>query len=103
METCYETLLTIYSIAKNDPTPHTYLCSAHEIILRQPADWATIQQHLDQLEKESLITVKHLDKIAVTITEKGIIKSRNLKNNFVVNGFSFTANKEITDPGKVRP
>ncbi|MCY7422534.1 MAG: hypothetical protein LH478_12425 [Chitinophagaceae bacterium] len=90
MEAYFETLLTIYSIVKSESSPETYLCTPHEIILRQSQDWTTIQGHLDQLEKETFINVKHLDKIAVCITSKGIEKSKTLKNNFVSNNFSFS-------------
>ena len=94
MEAYYETLLTIYSIVKPESSPETYLCTPHEIILRRSQDWTTIQSHLDQLEKENFINVKHLDKIAVCITSKGIDKSKTLKNNFVSNNFSFSKEKE---------
>lgn len=94
MEAYYETLLTIYSIVKSESSPETYLCTPHEIILRQSQDWTTVQGHLDLLEKETFITVKHLDKIAVCITSKGIDKSKTLKNNFVSNNFSFSKEKE---------
>ena len=93
MEAYHETLLTIYSIIKSESSPETYLCTPHEIILRQSQDWTTVQGHLDQLEKEHLITVKHLDKIAVCITATGIAKSKTLKNNFVANSFSFLNEK----------
>lgn len=94
MEAYHETLLTIYSIVKSESSPETYLCTPHEIILRQSQDWTTIQGHLDQLEKEHFITIKHLDKIAVCITAAGIAKSKALKNNFVTNNFSFSNEKE---------
>ena len=94
MEAYHETLLTIYAIIKAESSPETYLCTPHEIILRQSQDWTTVQGHLDQLEKEHYITVKHLDKIAVCITSSGIAKSKSLKNNFVSNSFSFSNEKE---------
>lgn len=43
MEAYHETLLTIYSIIKSESSPETYLCTPHEIILRQSQDWTTIK------------------------------------------------------------
>jgi endonuclease III-like uncharacterized protein len=93
MNACYETLSTIYDIVKNDPAPHTYLCSAHEIILRQSADWGTIEKNLEVLKAEQLVIVKQLDKIAVCITNAGIAKAKSFKNNFVNKNFSFPEQK----------
>lgn len=95
MEACYQTLSTIYEIVKSDPSPHTYLCTPHEIILRQTQDWSLIQKHLEILSAEKLITVRQLDKIAISINPAGITKAKGLKNNFVNNNFSFS-NPEIT-------
>lgn len=96
MEPCYEILLTIYEIVKSDPAPSTYLCSPHEIILRQPLDWSAIQKQLETLEAEKYITIKHLDKIAISITSAGIAKSKSLKNNFINNNFSFSEENKHT-------
>jgi hypothetical protein len=68
------TLKTIYDIVKHDPNPETYLCSAREIILRQLNEWDVIQQHLQLLSERELIVIKHLDKIAISITAAGIEK-----------------------------
>ncbi|MDB5190842.1 MAG: hypothetical protein JWQ96_405 [Segetibacter sp.] len=89
MEACYETLNTVYEIVKNDPAPHTYLCSPHEIILRQSTDWNSIQKHLDVLAAQQLVIIKQLDKIAISITHTGIAKVKALKNNFVNKNFLF--------------
>jgi endonuclease III-like uncharacterized protein len=89
MEGCNQTLSTIYEIVKSDPSPHTYLCTPHEIILRQTQDWSSIQKHLEVLAAEKLITIKHLDKIAISISPAGIAKAKALKNNFLNNNFSF--------------
>ena len=80
MENEFVTLNTIYDIVKNDPNPITYLCSAREIILRQLNDWDTIREHLKILEENEFVVVKHLDKIAISITRNGInrIKDSNL-------------------------
>lgn len=72
MENEFVTLKTIYDIVKNDPNPITYLCSAREIILRQLNDWDTIREHLKILEENEFVVVKHLDKIAISITRNGI-------------------------------
>src|SRR4051794_39053755 len=90
MEACYLTLTTIYEIVKTDPDPQTYLCTPHEIVLRlSQGDWTSIQKHLEILSAEKFITIKHLDKIAISITPAGITKAKSLKNNFISNNFSF--------------
>ena len=89
MEACYETLSTIYEIVKSDPSPHTYLCTPHQLILRQTHDWLSIQSHLEVLAAEKLVTIKQLDKIAISITPAGIAKAKSGKNNFVNSNFSF--------------
>lgn len=97
MEACYETLSTIYEIVKLDPSPHTYLCTPHQIILKQTADWVAIQKHLEVLAAEKLITIKHLDKVAISITFEGIAKAKSFKNNFVNNNFSFLYNNQFSE------
>jgi len=72
MEEEYLTLQTIFDIVKNDANPQTYLCSAREIILRQFNGWDVIQQHLQLLAEKEFVVVKHLDKIAISITQSGI-------------------------------
>ena len=91
MEACYKTLSTIHEIVKSDPSPHTYLCTPHEIILRQSEDWLAIQKHLEFLASEKLVTIKKLDKIFISISPAGIAKAKSLKNNFVNNHFTFQA------------
>jgi hypothetical protein len=80
MEDAIVTLKTIYEIVKNEAYPETYLCSAREIILRQFNGWDVIENHLRVLEEGELVVVKHLDKIAISITQKGIdeVKSRRI-------------------------
>jgi len=82
MEDEYITLQTIFDIVKNDPNPETYLCSAREIILRQLNGWDIIQGHLQLLAEGGLVVVKHLDKIAISITPSGIekVKSASFRN-----------------------
>ena len=72
MEAHYQTLRTIYEIAKHDPEPQTYLCRPREIILRQFMDWSMIQQHLKLLEDENLVITKQLDTLVISITIAGI-------------------------------
>ncbi|HVZ95462.1 MAG TPA: hypothetical protein VG847_01200 [Chitinophagaceae bacterium] len=74
MEEAYQTLQTIFEIVKNDPNPQTYLCSPREIILRQFAGWDVIEKHLHILAEQELVVLKHLDKIAISITQRGIEK-----------------------------
>lgn len=97
MEACYETLLTIYDIVKSDPSPHTYLCTPHEIILRQTQEWSSTKAQLDVLAIENFVTIKQLDKIAISITQAGISKAKSLRNNFVNNHFSFTNTESKLD------
>jgi metal-dependent HD superfamily phosphatase/phosphodiesterase len=72
MEEAYTTLKTIYDIVKNDTNPETYLCSTREIILRQLEGWDVIESHLKILEQNGLVVVKQLDRIAISITSRGI-------------------------------
>src|SRR4051812_44299847 len=95
METRYETLSTIYDIVKSDPSPHTYLCSPHAIILRQTDNWDSIQKHLEALAAEQLITIKKLDKLLICITPAGIAKAKAIKNNFVNSNFSFSPESKV--------
>ena len=74
MQDHYKLLRTIYEIVKNDPEPLTYLCRPREIILRQFEDWSIIQQHLELLKEEEMITTKQLDTLVISITAIGIEK-----------------------------
>ncbi len=89
MEACYTTLTAIYDIVKSDPSPHTYLCTPREIILRQTQDWSSIEQHLKILAAENLVTIKQLDKMVISINPSGIVKAKALKNNFINDNFQF--------------
>ncbi|HSU50352.1 MAG TPA: hypothetical protein VLJ41_07175 [Segetibacter sp.] len=100
MEACYKTLSVIYDIVKSDPSPHTYLCTPHQIILRQTEDWLSIQKHLEVLAAEKLITIKQLDKIAITINHDGIAKVKSFKNNFVNQNYSLT--KDMIESSKYK-
>jgi hypothetical protein len=103
MEACYETLSAIYEIVKSDPSPHTYLCTPHQIILSQSHDWLSIQKHLEFLAAEKFVIIKQLDKIVISITAAGIVKARSLKNNFVNNNFSFQNEANEFSPSKLKP
>lgn len=98
MDACYLTLTTIYDIVKSDPSPHTYLVTPHAIILTTSADWASIQKHLESLAAEKYIVIKHLDKMAISITPEGITKAKNLRNNFVNSNFSISTNNRENAP-----
>jgi predicted transcriptional regulator len=87
MEEEYQTLQTIFEIVKNDANPQTYLCSPREIILRQFAGWDVIEKHLHLLAEKELVVVKQLDKIVVSITQKGIERVKS------VSSFKHSANK----------
>lgn len=89
MEEEYVTLQTIFDIVKDDLHPDTYLCSAREIILRQPIDWDIIQRHLELLADRELIVVKKLDKIAISITRRGLEHVKSL-NPVTDHAFSYT-------------
>jgi predicted transcriptional regulator len=95
MTAAYQTLSIIYDIVKSDTAPHTYLCTPHEIILRQTEDWKSIQKHLETLAAEQLIIIKQLDKIAISITAAGIAKAKALKNNFVNKDFALGEGKPL--------
>ncbi len=96
MENEYQTLQTIFHIVKYDAHPETYLCSPREIILRQPEDWDTIQQHLQLLANEELVVLKQLDKIAVCITAKGLEKAKSLLQSHRP-VFSFSVNSASSE------
>jgi len=94
MDAAYKTLTIIHDIVKLDTSPHTYLVTPHDIILRHSEDWKAIEKHLDTLSTEKLITIKKLDKIAISITPAGIAKAKVLKNNFVSDNFSLPDNNK---------
>jgi hypothetical protein len=102
MEACYQTLNTIYEIVKTDPAPTTYLCTPHEIILRHPQDWKVIEEHLNKLAKEQLVSIKHLDKIFISITSAGIAKAKAVKNNFISTHFSFAVEAKPEEPASFK-
>jgi hypothetical protein len=60
-------------------------------------DWKSIEGYLEALSKEKFITIKQLDKFAISITSSGIAKVKALNNNFVRETFS------LPDPRKEQP
>ncbi len=95
MEDEYITLQTIYDIVKNDANPETYLCSAREIILRQLNGWDVIQGHLQLLAEKELVVVKHLDKIAISITHSGIERVKSVASRHEESLFSSVNNNAV--------
>jgi hypothetical protein len=90
----YYTLLTIFNIVKNDPSPETYLCSAREIILRQLNEWNVVEHHLKLLAEKGFVIVKQLDKIAICITAAGIEKVKSFAHSGVpLASFSMNVSK----------
>jgi predicted transcriptional regulator len=94
MEEAYTTLKTIYDIVKNDANPETYLCSAREIILRQFIGWDVVKSHLAVLASNGLVEVKHLDRIVISITSKGI-EAANSETSYM--DFFSTSSDKISD------
>ena len=79
MGTQYQTLMTIYSLVKDDPQPLTCLLNQRQIIVRQMLGWDVIQEHLQLLSEEGLISIKQLDTWAISITQEGINKIKKEK------------------------
>jgi len=78
MNAHYQTLFTIYEIAKADQRPEIYPCRPREIILRLMLSWDVIQQHINLLQSEGLITTRQLDTLVIHITGEGLNKIRSL-------------------------
>lgn len=77
MQDHYKLLQTIYEIVKNDPQPERYACRPRELILRRFQDWSVIQQELQLLESESLITLEQEDTLVIRITTNGLEKVKS--------------------------
>lgn len=75
MDNKFQTLLTIYGLAKGESNPSSAWYQTTEIILRQPFPWDVIVLHLKELEKEGLIVIKQLATASVSITAEGIEKA----------------------------
>ncbi len=76
----YQLLQTIYEISKHDPKPETYPCKPRELILRHMQGWTDIQQLLQDLEKEKLVTTVQQDTLVIKITPEGILKIAELNS-----------------------
>lgn len=76
MQDHYHLLQTIYQIVKNDPQPEHYGCRPRELILRRLQEWTVIQQQLQLLEKEELVTTEQQDTLVIRITSAGMEKAR---------------------------
>jgi len=76
----YQLLQTIYEISKHDSKPETYPCKPRELILRLKEDWFLIQQLLQELEREKLISTVQQDTLVIRITKEGIEKIIELQS-----------------------
>jgi hypothetical protein len=84
MQDHYHLLRTIYEIVKNDPQPEQYGCRPRELILRQLQEWTVIQQQLQMLEQEELVTTQQQDTLIIRITAAGLERAKlpdSLVNN----------------------
>ncbi|MEI9945990.1 MAG: hypothetical protein WDN26_17435 [Chitinophagaceae bacterium] len=72
MQPHYQLLQTIYGIVKNDPQPEQYGCRPRELILRSLQEWSVIQQQLQLLEEEEMITTEQQDTLIIRITHAGL-------------------------------
>ena len=78
MQDHYQLLQTLYQIVQNDPQPERYACRPRELILRQLQEWSVIQEHIDQLKRESLLTTEQQDTLIIRITAAGLERAREL-------------------------
>jgi hypothetical protein len=76
MQDHYHLLQTIYQIVKNDPQPEHYGCRPRELILRRLQEWSVIQQQLQLLEQEELVTTEQQDTLVIRITPAGLQKAK---------------------------
>lgn len=86
MQDHYQLLHTIYEIVKEDPQPEFYNCRPRELILRQLQEWATIQDHLQTLEKEELVRLEQRDTLIIQITSAGIERVKSFGKEIVERG-----------------
>lgn len=84
MESHYQLLQTIYEIVKNDPQPERYSCRPRELILRRFQEWSDIQEQLQLLEKEEMVTLEQQDTLVIRITSTGLQKVK--EHNDLVSG-----------------
>lgn len=86
MHAHYEVLHLIFEIVKNDMAPLSYPCKPRELILRSMLDWSVIQQYLNELEAEGLITTRQLDTLVISITDKGMLEATAAKRSEFLEG-----------------
>jgi hypothetical protein len=80
MQDHYHLLQTIYQIVKNDPQPEHYGCRPRELILRRLQEWSVIQQQLQLLEQEELVTTEQQDTLVIRITAAGLATAKKPEN-----------------------
>lgn len=80
MQDHYHLLQTIFEIVKDDPQPEHYGCRPRELILRRLQEWSIIQQQLQLLEEEELVTTEQQDTLIIRITSLGLEKAREVKS-----------------------
>lgn len=76
MQPHYILLRTIYEIVKNDPQPEQYGCRPRELILRSLQEWSVIQQQLQLLEEEEMVTTEQQDTLIIRITHMGLERAK---------------------------
>ena len=76
MQDHYKLLRTIYEIVRSDPQPEHYGCRPRELILRQFQEWSIIQEQLQMLEKEELVTTEQQNTLVIRITSAGLEKAK---------------------------
>jgi hypothetical protein len=90
MQDHHHLLQTIYQIVKNDPQPEQYGCRPRELILRRLQEWSVIQQQLQLLQEEQLVTTEQQDTLVIRITHEGMAQAR---------AFASVLNKEKEQQG----
>jgi hypothetical protein len=101
MELRYRILSAIYELVKDHNAPATYLCTMEDIRLLQPVDKTCIEEQLKMLASESFITISRHTKIVLSITSRGIAKTKALeaffgnKNFYVFNPTRAALNYQV--------
>lgn len=75
MEIRYHTLRHLALLVKEAPQPTQYQCLPRQLILLSSFDWATIYEHLEELEAEGLVEIVQADNLQFSITRRGIVKA----------------------------
>jgi hypothetical protein len=82
MELRYRILSAICEIVKDHNAPTTYLFTTEEIRLPQPVDKTCMEEQLKMLASESFITIAGGNTIVLSITTRGIAKTKALETYF---------------------